>query len=91
MSECTTAISYLVGTLTDKVNKTRNYTEEQGGVAEVGSSPRKSVRHIFLNTVVLLNPDVLADSSFAEVSAVHSADRLSGTLNQIASGVHCVF
>lgn len=80
--------SYVLSFLSSQVDESRNESKENDTIDDIGSSPLKSVGEILLDSVVLLNPDVLADGRFAEVSAIQSTDRLRGVLNKSASAVH---
>ena len=80
--------SYVLSFLSSQVDESRNESKENDTIDDIGSSPLKSVGEILLDSVVLLNPDVLAHGRFAEVSPIQSTDRLRGVLNKSASAVH---
>ena len=80
--------SYVLSFLSSQVDESRNESKENDTIDDIGSSPLKSVGEILLDSVVLLNPDVLADGRFSEVSAERSAHRLGGVLEQDTSTVH---
>ena len=80
--------SYVLSFLSSQVDETRNESKENDTIDDIGSGPLKSVGEILLDSVVLLDPDVLANGRFAEVSAIQSTDRLRGVLNKSASAVH---
>lgn len=80
--------AYVLRVLPHDVDKAGNKAQEDDRIHNILSGPLESVREVLLYAVVLLNPDVLVHSRFAEVSAEHSAHRLGSVLQQDTSAVH---
>ena len=59
---------YIMGFLAYEINKSRNNPQEDNGVHDIFTSPHEAVCQIFFNTIMLLNPDILAHRGLSEVA-----------------------
>lgn len=83
--------TYVMSSLSSKINESRNESKEYNTVHYISSSPLESVREILLDTIVFLYPDVLTHSGFTKVSTIQSSNCLRCSFKQRTSTIHSIF